>query len=343
MKRARFIAGAAAGPTIAFAGKVSASESIRHFIPFQIYNIAGCVAIDSAGVPPDNGALACERIAWPNHHDCNDIPSAVNDMLSCSNQQGGGGLMAIVGHGAAGLQACGGGQNPTWNLCIATWDEDTWKPLFSQLQGKNFAILTLFGCDVGATQDGAQLLFDMAKTIGKPARARTGLVSCGGNGQITFEPNSTWQIADPTMSTPPAPIPQPSVRGLRSVDRLYFPMGTRETVSQRSVSRIEIAFPHNLREVQSPGKPIAVFESASEVRSILREVNFSLPYATGHLPAIPSATLRITYRTAASSRTRTFVVYNDRALQDVAAPSFTYFATKTMSRFLAGARSVSLK
>lgn len=169
-------------------------------------------------VPGDNNANNClaSRFYQPMRH--GTTVEAVNNFENRLN--GKAGHLNISGHGAPGLFETGSGQSG-WdeNKQISLWNSDIWMPVFSRLKGKQFPILTIFSCSTGANDAGANLLWEMAKTLGVPVRARTGLTSC--NGGITFQSGSTWQTATPSVR--PVPItetPHPIVQLMNK--KLFF-------------------------------------------------------------------------------------------------------------------------
>src|SRR5919199_618695 len=122
----------------------------------------------------------------------------------------------LSGHGAEGSIETGAGQNGPFERdnTIEYFFRDTWLPLIRPLASHPAKILRLSSCDTGAGEEGADLLYLIAKEIGKVVEARTGLTlineQSGPRGTsyfITYEEGSQWQTATP--NTRPSPIQKP--------------------------------------------------------------------------------------------------------------------------------------
>jgi hypothetical protein len=84
-----------------------------------------------------------------------------------------------------------------------------WGPILKALKDKPFGMLTIYSCNTGADQEGADLLYNMAVVLNRPVRARTGFMSCGGGGLHFL--GGTWQVSTPSMK--PKPIPKDQTGG----------------------------------------------------------------------------------------------------------------------------------
>lgn len=117
------------------------------------------------------------------------------------------------GHGMPGSFETGSGQTGwDYNKMIQDWNEDYWNKHLLKLQAKDYPIFTIYSCRTGAREQGASLLFKMAKLLGKPVRARTGDTICyyrtDGACWIEFQPGSEWQTAFPDKKPTPIEPPQ---------------------------------------------------------------------------------------------------------------------------------------
>jgi hypothetical protein len=156
---------------------------------------------------PDNGALACGAAHFWNPMRNGTTKELVNNFLGRLATQSGN--LNIDGHGDIGQIATGGGQDPSWDpdkdQLVADWNIAGWAQEISPLKNKAFTILTIYSCDTGANQGGADLLFQMANILNRPVRARTDEVTCGVGGILYT--GGTWQVAYPGPK-PPTVIPK---------------------------------------------------------------------------------------------------------------------------------------
>lgn len=211
----------------------------------------GVGAINTVSNGADNGANDClaSKLADSMRHGTTE--KAINNVLGVIKSRftedeetilKKKGLIIIAGHGYAGAFETGSGQNgtydPKWD--VMTWNQSAWEPHFKKLKRENFKILRILSCDTGAEQDGADLLFEMAKIIGKPVAARTGLTTCSSSG-ITYQDGSVWQVATPTHK--PNPIPSPSEKMTNMIkknDLLIYLDEKYEEIAITDIKSIEI-------------------------------------------------------------------------------------------------------
>jgi hypothetical protein len=291
----------------------------------------GCVTIDDAA--NDNGFLPCCRQAYPGHSNNSNTDQAVNSLLNCLSSGLRGsedaftankGLPVMVGHGNEGFFATGAGQSgQTSDQYLATWNMSSWEPHMRRLHDRPQPILSLLTCHVGAGEDGADLLFEIAKVIGYPVRGRTGFTYCG-NAQITFEAGSTWQTATPQARPTPIPAPSPHLQETVMPMTLFDAYGTRREVDLDAVESVEVQRP--LTTALGAESP-SVTLTGSTARDLLRLINFAEAFRPGGAPgAMVSSVLRINFsqRGAQQIWGRDFAVYNNRLLQDVSVPEVFY-------------------
>jgi hypothetical protein len=159
--------------------------------------LTGCTTIDAT--TPD-GYLDNARAGNPQADGNLTTEEAANNLLAC---EGAAPRAAnIVGHGAEGDIDTG----KALGQCITNDNVHEWTPLMEGLDGK-ISELFLFGCTVGAGDDGADLLYEIATVISAPVSAPTGLIYCDAAGVFTLEPGAVWQTATPAAR--PAPIDPP--------------------------------------------------------------------------------------------------------------------------------------
>lgn len=254
---------------------------------------------------PDNGALACGAAHFWNCMRHNTTKELVANFLSRLAQQSGN--LNVDAHGNVGLLANGGGQLPNWTKdeVMADWNSGQWISELAPLKGKAFPILSIYACDTGAAQDGADLLFYTANAIGQPVRARTGIVTCGDAG-VGFS-GGTWQVAYPG-TTRPTPIPQTDKMEPRRAQSDFFYITSlglhfrKEDVSQ---ARIERMRPNRIETVHA-GREAASFV---EMIMLYPEVDIG-----GQPLAILTGRLSIIVISNNHEVVAKFAIYNDRII-----------------------------
>ena len=170
----------------------------------DLENVKGLDQHTSVSNGTDNGANECMAGAFHLAMRHGSTRQAIDNFKSRHNSKPG--PLNICGHGSPGSFETGSGQSGwDWDKQINTWNPSNWKPILEELKGKNFPIMTIYSCSTGAGEDGADLLWEMAKSLGRPVRARIGLSYCGGN-RMSYQPGSTWQTAHPNAR--PTPIPE---------------------------------------------------------------------------------------------------------------------------------------
>ncbi|EJL25461.1 hypothetical protein PMI01_04365 [Caulobacter sp. AP07] len=174
--------------------------------PTMFAPLPGCVTIDSTA--PD-GYLDSARAGSPNAGASSGTQTAASNLLSCAKGQSTARSASLVGHGDMGLIATGGGQSPAGpDQSIGLTNEAAWTPLLQPLQGA-ITDLYLYGVSVGAGDEGAQLLYDIAKVVGATVWAPTGLIYCRPDGDFMLESGAVWQCATPSQRPTPIQPPLP--------------------------------------------------------------------------------------------------------------------------------------
>ena len=179
----------------------------------------------------------CERPSIPNALFSSNNTQAAANLLNCTGA--GQRECGIVGHGLDGMIATGGGRTPDFTQNLDQEFFIVWEGLFRSLAGRATA-LKLWGCYVGASQAGADLLFDLATVLNCPVAAPTGEMLCAG-GQISFEDGNVWQVATPSQKPSPIPPPHPesdSFLSIRSSDVRFG--GSDEAIPVSAINNIRI-------------------------------------------------------------------------------------------------------
>jgi len=203
----------------------------------------------SAG--PDNGANNAVACAFWRNMRHNNCQQAIDNLLGRYNAEPAAAQnFNISGHGFPGFVEAGKGQGGAWEYSKIIWlyNYNDWTPEFQRIANLNFGIFSIYSCDTGADEDGAQLLFKICKHLNRPARARTGLtngVTQGSACWIEFQNGSTWQVATPDMAQRPVPIPKsPHLYDFRK-QNTYFEIvneGSVDAVDFAEVKSIEVSF-----------------------------------------------------------------------------------------------------
>lgn len=115
----------------------------------------------------------------------------------------------IGGHGNEGLFETGAGQEDFFPAGMIYASSSNGMDALRKLKTRNTELVSIYSCSTGAGYAGAQLLFNLSKMWNVPVRARTGItyaISRGNKSWLDFENGSSWQLASPDMTAPPAVI-----------------------------------------------------------------------------------------------------------------------------------------
>jgi hypothetical protein len=292
--------------TLNFAGSIEVLADTN-----AVWPPAGTV---SSG-PDSIGMLDClaKHVMQSMRHDSTE--SAVNNLLSTVT--GRPAMTSILGHGNVGFVETGCGKEGVASLynVIIWWSRQIWASKLIALSGKKFDVLSIFSCDTGAEEEGADLLFDIATVIDKPAQARTGLTICDARGGIRFEPGSEWQLATPRVRPSPKhrPKPRPDHPEMGDVVVLTIDNIPR-AVPLQNLSKIEFVVPEILS-----GRSRKVSFGTGETIEFARRHLSSPPFNLGGLPlAFPTAYIALTLVLDGSEHELKLTIYNDRIALDEA-------------------------
>lgn len=277
----------------------------------EVLGVGNAVTIDSS---PDNGFLNCACGAYGGCMRHDSTSTAINNLTGVLQLAiAGTKNPIIVGHGNEGLLITGQGQNASDpNKYMMTWNEYLWGPEVQRLQPKAFPILTIISCHTGAGQSGADFLFALAKRINHPVQARTGLTYCGGN-QLSFENNSTWQVATPTSK--PNPIAAPTPHFTTDLSLVAFDKGGIN-MHLDTTAGVEITIYNASAVAQKDAQRFQV--SGDAALGLLSLIDFNNPFKPGGVPAaIVTGILEIKGKDEKGAPlVRDFTIFNDRLLQD---------------------------
>lgn len=264
--------------------------------------LTGCTTIDAT--TPD-GYLDNARAGNPDAGANQNTLQVLENLLALENLSPGN-PANIVGHGCEGDIDTG----QAWGQSITLGNIDEWTPILTNLAG-HITELFLFGCTVGAGQDGANLLFEIAKAVDAPVSAPTGLIYCDEVGAFTLEAGAVWQTATPTY-TPPPIDPPAHLSG-------HLAMSANEPVLVASATYTPV------------GQPVPVSDvMALNLANQVLWTPVSLPGEPG---GKNTGMLTVEGSTNGQTWTRTFQVFNHALLQDV--DSLAYYYAKPTFRTLA--------
>ncbi|MFN5861095.1 MAG: hypothetical protein ACK451_03760, partial [Pseudanabaena sp.] len=246
---------------------------MKYTYKLETLGVGTLATIDGA---PDNGFLNCAAGAYSSGLRHDSTAAAINNLvggLPLVADTAGAKNPVIVGHGNEGLLVAGEGQNASDSRkFLMTWNEADWGPELQRLQPKGFPILTIISCHTGAGNDGADLLFAIAKRINRAVQARTGFTYCGNN-SITYEDNSVWQVATPT--TRPNPIQAPTPHFVTDLQNINLQEGGRMLNLDIS-SLVEITFHKASFSDRSVSKGAQLFSvDGDTAKGLLSQVDFN--------------------------------------------------------------------
>ncbi|WP_337171392.1 hypothetical protein [Gemmatimonas aurantiaca] len=166
---------------------------------------------------PDNGAnnnvaarfWQCKRHGSTSHAVDNLlIPVALTIAPDLPELEKGTGACNIGGHGSEGLLETGAGQSGPFdtNKYILGWNEYSWGPQLERLKSSPSPLMSIWACNTGAGEDGADLLYAMAKRFGRAVKAGTGLLFSNSS-NVWWQNGNQFQVATPNNR--PTPIPAP--------------------------------------------------------------------------------------------------------------------------------------
>lgn len=277
--------------------------------------ITDLATIDSSLI--DNGYLTIARR-------CNPQASLHGNFAqAATNLTGGNPLKVIVGHGDRGVISTGTGENLSKDSTkfISNANVADWQQAFSNvLSSGACSALHLYGCECGASQQGAQLLFQLAQTLQCPVYGATGFIYIDDQGHFTLEPRSTWQFATPNQM--PAPIEPPSQDSDAVATSLVTTVDEKKTVLKLSKINAVSFYPISSRNL-SDAQVLTV--DRKSIPQLVNQLMISNPV---QLPGIPAAMITgsITLQFNGGI-TKTFNILNDRLLQDVENPQDYYYCT----------------
>ena len=195
---------------------------------FQLPAPAGIGAKNTISSGPDDGTnnLLASHFWQPKRHATTQ--EATTNGLSIVSLAGASstGELNVGGHGNEGILETGMGQTGPFDngRIILNWNEYAWGPELDRIKASSVTQVSIWSCHTGAGQEGADLLFAMAKRCGRAVRAGTGFLYSNAK-ETWWENGSVWQVATPANK--PNPIPAPSPHSIMA-DPLKFEVNGQE-------------------------------------------------------------------------------------------------------------------
>lgn len=281
--------------------------------------VGGCTTIDS--FPNDNGFLACARAGNPGAAGHGSTVEAVNNLFNCTT--GGRQACNMVGHGNDGIIVTGTGQSAEDpNRYVSAFNQANWQPHFSRLRDR-MANLVLWACHPGTGNAGADLLYALARVTGVNVAGPTGFLYCS-NGQFSLEANSTWQVATPTQRPNPIQAPTPHLEVMAMQVRIRH---QGQTLDLDLDSVLNATYTQLASAPSSAAASIAV--AGEHAKSLAATIRWDQPFTPPGIPAaIATGRLKVTFRVGGSDVEKSFLVYNNRLLQDEGEKDQFYRATE---------------
>jgi hypothetical protein len=287
--------------------------------------LPACVTIDK--FTPD-GYLDNARSGTPGAAANIDTSSAISNLVGCVKGKSPSKFASIVGHGAMGLIATGGGKRPSGpSQYIGVTNENTWTVPLAALKGQ-ITDLYLYGCQVGAGDDGAQLLFDIAKVVNATVWGPASTIYCDGKGNFTLDPNGVWQSATPAAK--PTPIEPPVLLGAEAMpnEAHIYLLGNQLVLPIESLADVTYA---------PLGPTETALLSPDSAESLASEVHWSAPFTPpGEPSGLITGRLKVTFGRGERPLKKSFLVYSHALLADEDEAGIYYRLTPNFRKITTG-------
>jgi hypothetical protein len=229
----------------------------------------------------------------------------------------------LVGHGLIGRINTGQGSEffPVDASTHLGLDNDLlWERRIGEMRTRSLRRLMLFSCGTGANDDGALLLFKLARALQATVYAPTGDVWFDVTArEPSIVETADWQVADWSMSEPPPAKPHHTLQLVPLVsDSLAFVVvnGTYIPVPLGAVQRVEFAV-RNGHVAEISARALA----GNEAVDFTRRCGLNAPFAFGGPPAsLVTGRLQVTVGVAGREFTSEYLVHDNRLLESVAVP-----------------------
>jgi hypothetical protein len=281
-------------------------------------DLIGTISVDAGGDPTQH--LQNMRDRFP------DAKEHTSDTAALANVAGAA-EGTLVGHGWIGRINTGAGNvlssNPDTFIGLA--NRTHWRAAIATMGQTRLQRLLLFSCDTGANQDGANVVFELAKALGAQVQAPNGNVWIDpASGELFMVERAEFQCADPSMSSPPPVKDHVSV----PVDAvapghyaLVFEDGAFVEVPSRAIRGIRVQVHRTADALQ----PLSAQMEGADAARFAASVALNAPLVFGGQPAsIVTGTLSLQVRVGGRDVVHEYRIYNNRLIEDVVAPGVFY-------------------
>jgi hypothetical protein len=297
-----------------------------------IYSISGTTV--STG--PDDGTMNVSAKAFPKSKRHNSTAEAINNLSEATAYDEVGTIFPyswiLSGHGSEGLIETGAGQNGEFNKenVIEIDYLAYWQPLFEKIKENPAKSLKMSSCHTGAGEEGADLLYQIAKIIGKPVLARTGFTYANtitGDDflplySITYEEGSQWQVATPNNRPPAIEAPSKKVSTPTLINNfILYQSETRfSPFKLDAINKIIVKSRNNVNEIEKK-------DFAYCLSILFQYESFVL---TGNLQALVTGSVQI----ETDNFVYIYYIYNNRLLRATNTNIYYSFNKNIISQFL---------
>ncbi|MFA6276907.1 MAG: hypothetical protein WC622_09165 [Pedobacter sp.] len=216
------------------------------------------------------------------------------------------GACIIAGHGNAGQVETGCGQTGAYDAkkYLLTWTESYWGPEIDRLISSPITTIALYACHAGEGSQGSDLLYAIARRVGRAVQGGTGFLYT--NGQRTWwENGSVMQTATPTHR--PDPIAAPTPHSFIMANIKFEVQGKEFEISDV----IELSFtPKDFRSMDLPSKTMKGKDAQIAVEKLFLSQAMEMKAS---VMGFITLQLQLKFKTGESIQ---FYIYNDRLAVD---------------------------
>lgn len=253
-----------------------------------------------------------------------EVPTHGNIATCVANLNSANKTKTILGHGSKGRIITGTGQSANdASKYISLWNGPSWRSKVKEIE--NCSNLYLYACHVGASAEGADFLFSLAKTMNTQVLGATGFLFINNKtGAFTLETGSKWQSATPTTRPTPVDPPSPNLWGPEAMQEIALMTETGfQLFAASSIIQLEILRIDSGPSIAAALKPKSITVDNVVAQSFIEFIAFDRPFTPPGSPfAIISAEINLTFD---DGTIREFLVLNGLIIQDKKFPDVFYY------------------
>jgi hypothetical protein len=252
-------------------------------------------------------------------------PTHTNIVTCARNLAGDDGTKIIVGHGDAGILGTGGGDMlENANVFIGLTNPTFWSGPLGAIP--NCTSLCFYACHVGATDQGAELLYKVAKVVDAEVSAPTGILSVDPTtGAFTLEAGAVWQTATPTHKPDPINPPRPSLVGPSTSEINLETDSNHEVTPFAAVTAVDVRVRYGPIQLllRPKVRDFSANLSGQDALTFLRFIALDRPFTPPGIPlGLTTAEFVVTFD---GGKKRKFAILNNRFVCDTAHPKMYYY------------------